>query len=215
MKIFVITIKRNQERLNFLSARLRNLGLDFEAIEGIDGANISDDEARKIDTSFYFERYGIRMSKYEVAAALSHRRVYEHMIKNKVNRALILEDDAYPLSSTPEILKSLEQLCNYDLLYLFHGKAKKFPIYKSLPHNYRLYRYLHPSKKSRRSIIYGVAYILTLKGAHKLLEIGGNKMMPPDFLIGLLQLHGLTTFGVEPNCFDHGLFATSTFDRAG
>jgi len=213
MKTFVITIERNEDRFQILKRRLHQLNIDFEKFMGLDGAKISDEEISQIDTSFYFNKYGKKMSKYEVCCAISHRNVYKHIIENNIERALILEDDAYLLSSTPEIIKDIENLNNYDLLYLYHGKAKKSLFYKTLSANYRLHRYLHPSSKSLRFIAYGVAYVVTRNAASKLLEVGSNKMMPPDYLIGLPQLHKLRTYGIEPNCVDHGAFKTSTFGR--
>jgi glycosyl transferase, family 25 len=210
VKVYILTIKRNSERLAFLSQRLRQLGLEYEAIEGIDGAQITDEEAAKIDVSFHYNLYGVKMSKYEVAAALSHRKVYKVMLNEGVRKALILEDDAFPLSCTPEIINALEPLENYDLCLLYHGKAKKTPWYKKLPHNYRLYRYLRPTSRSRRAIMFTVAYVLTDRGASRLLQVSENKMMPPDFLTGSPQRHKLRTYGIEPNCVDHGLFESST-----
>lgn len=213
MEIIILTIRRNIDRLNFLVKRLKSLDLDYTIIEGIDGSCISDVEIQNINTNFYSEKYGIKMSKHEICCALGHRKVYQHMINNSITKALILEDDAYPLSILPDLLNKVNGIDDYDLLYLFHGKAKKSIFYKRLPHNYKLYKYLTPSQNSRRVIIYAVAYILSLSGARKLLEVGENIMLPADFLTGLIQLHNLKTFGVEPCCFDHGAFKSSIIDR--
>lgn len=213
MEIIILTIRRNADRLNFLVNRLKSLSLDYTIIEGLDGSSISNVEIQDINTNFYFEKYGIRMSKHEICCALGHRMVYQYMVDKSIDKALILEDDAYPLSILPDLLNKIDSIDNYDLLYLFHGKAKKSIFYKKLPHNYRLYKYLTPSENSRRAIIYAVAYILSLNGAHKLLEVGEKIMAPADFLTGLIQLHNLRTFGVEPCCVDHGAFKTSITDR--
>ena len=213
MEILILTIRRNIDRLNFLVDRLKSLNLDYTIIEGIDGSSISDVDIQNINSDFYFEKYGIRMSKHEICCALGHRKVYQYMIDKSINKALILEDDAYPLSTLPDLLNKINKINDYDLLYLFHGKAKKSIFYKKLPHNYRLYKYLTPSQNSRRAIIYAVAYILSLNGARKLLEVGEKIMVPADFLTGLIQLHNLKTSGVEPCCFDHGAFKSSIIDR--
>jgi len=213
MKTFVISIERNKERFDFLKKRLDFLNYEFEKIDGIDGSRITDEEISSIDTSYYLNKYGVVMSKYEICCALSHRKVYEKIIHDGIEKALILEDDAYFLSSTSEIIKSIEKINTYDLLYLYHGKAKKSLIYKGLPFNYRLHKYPKPGKNSKRAIIYGVAYVITKQAAARLLEIGKDKMMPADFLIGLPQLHLLKTYGIEPSCIDHGAFESSIIDR--
>lgn len=211
--IIIITIKRNKARCDFLCQRLDNLGLKYQVIEGYDSQEMLDSDFEKINTDFYYNLYGIRMSRSEIACALSHRKVYEVMISQNIERALILEDDAFPLSSAPEILNKLSTSNFGDLIYLYHGKAKKLPIYRNLPQGYRLHRYLKPSSHSRRSVIYSVAYVINVKSARRLLEVGSVRMMPADFLIGLLQLHYLKTYGVEPCCFDHGYFPSSIYDR--
>ena len=36
------------------------------------------------------------MSPSEIGAAASHLKTYNFIVKNKINQAIILEDDAYP-----------------------------------------------------------------------------------------------------------------------
>ena len=141
-------------------------------------------------------------------------RVWNKMLLDQVERALVLEDDVCILSTAPKALEFIaSENINYDILYLHHGKAKKWPIYRSLPDNYRLYRYRRPTKNSRRAITYATAYLLNQRAASSLLGEASINMMPADFIVGLLQRHRLLVRGVEPCCVDHGHFETSTPGR--
>ena len=89
MRTFVISIERNESRFEFLKTRLHHLNFDFEKIVDVDGANITEEDIHHIDTSFYFDKFGIRMSKYEICCALSHRKVYQKMVDDDIEKALI------------------------------------------------------------------------------------------------------------------------------
>jgi len=154
------------------------------------------------------------MNRYEISCTLGHMGVWRKMLADKTEKALVLEDDVCILSSASKIIKYIErEEINFDILYLHHGKAKKWPIYKSLPENYRLYRYLRPTSNSRRAITYATAYVIKMESASSLLKEATTNMMPADFIVGLLQRHRLRTWGVEPCCVDHGHFETSTPGR--
>ena len=54
-------------------------------------------EIDNVDHEFCQSNFGHKISKYEIACAMSHIKVYEKMIAENIEHALILEDDAYLL----------------------------------------------------------------------------------------------------------------------
>ncbi|MEO5996473.1 MAG: glycosyltransferase family 25 protein [Chitinophagaceae bacterium] len=121
-KIYVLTIQRATERQEKVKNNLD--GLDFEFFYGTDKIDWS--KEKFIEKGIYNEklavkmhRYGKKMSLGEVAAALSHKQLYEDIIKNNYQKVLIFEDDVIPnfskLHLIPEILKELPN--DWELLY--------------------------------------------------------------------------------------------------
>lgn len=213
LKIYIISLERNKERQHIIAKRMMQLGLDFEFFVGVDGSSLTQTELAQVDQKYCHTNFNHEMNPSEVGCAMSHIRIYEKMVADNIAHALILEDDAYVLSCVPDILSSVMRRPNFDMLYLFHGKAKRWPFSHRLPHNYRLVRYMSPSKKSKRCIIGAVAYMLSLNGAKKLLNQAYPIRMPADYLTGLIQKNHLKTFGVEPNCVDTGHLDTTIPDR--
>ena len=138
----------------------------------------------------------------EIGCAMSHIMLYEHIVKNNIREAIILEDDAIVSLYFEEIVTAaLNKISSKkEILFLDHGKAKVYPFMKRLPERYRLAKYRSPSKKSKRSIIRTTGYLITYEGAKKLLSYAYPIRMPSDFLTGLLQLTNINAYGIEPAC---------------
>ena len=206
--IFIISLK-NSSRREIIAKHLRSLNLDFEFFDAVYGKELSEEELAKIDFDFYPKEHHSPkpLTLGEIGCAISHIKLYEHIVKNNIPEAIILEDDAIvPHNFEKILLSALHKIPKKgDILFLFHGKAKVYPFMRNLPERYRLARYRTPSRKSKRTIIGGVGYFLTINGARKLLNIAYPIRMPADFLTGLLQKSGLIAYGIEPSCIFTGL----------
>ena len=121
-KIYVLTIQRATERQKKIKKVLD--GLEFIFFYGTDKINWS--KEKFIEKGIYNEqlavekhRYGKEMTLGEVAAALSHKQLYEDVVKNNYQKVLIFEDDVIPnfseLHCIPAILKELPG--DWELLY--------------------------------------------------------------------------------------------------
>lgn len=213
MKIFVVTLKKETERQDVVRQRMAKLGLEFEFFYGVDGYSLSESELDRVDQEFCRVNFGHELSLGEIGCALSHIKLYEKIQKEDVERALILEDDAHLLSITPSILEALPNQEKHEIIYLYHGRAKKYPLKKSLPHEYRFVRYRYPSRDSRRFITGTVGYIVRRTAVEKLLQLAYPVRMPADYLTGFIQRNRLRAYGVEPCCVDTGHFDSTINDR--
>ncbi|MFQ1015442.1 glycosyltransferase family 25 protein [Avibacterium paragallinarum] len=200
--MFVISLKHSSRR-EFISTRLSDLGLQFEFFDAVYGKNLAQEELDKIDFEFSL-KYGFKkpMTLGEIGCAMSHIKLYEYIAKNKIESAIILEDDAivslYFENIVTEALKKVPK--SMEILFLDHGKAKIFPFTRRLPERYRLARYLTPSKSSKKVVFKTTGYLITLDGVKKLLNQAYPIRMPADLLTGLLQLTRIKAYGVEPPC---------------
>ncbi|MGL4515774.1 MAG: glycosyltransferase family 25 protein [Shewanella sp.] len=212
--IFVISLARSQDRRAAIEKQMAHLGLQFTFWDACDGKALSDKDLSKIDNGQAEQLCGHPLSAGEIGCALSHIRLYEMMVENGIERAIIIEDDVYMHMHFKRVVLAAIEMSKSDILYIYHGKAKKWPILRSLPEGYRLAKYRSPSKRSKRTLLSTAGYILTLSGARKLLTKAYPVRMPADYLTGLLQLTGLSASGIEPCCLDVDLFATTIDDRA-
>ncbi len=130
-KIFVVSIERAKDRHIQVKKQLEGLSFDF--FWGAD-KQLFDWEKIKKGHEVYDEiiskkhnRVGKAMNAGEVACALSHRKLYEHIVEQKYQRVLIFEDDIVPLtenlSQLPAVFNELPD--DWQLVYFGYSKHEK------------------------------------------------------------------------------------------
>lgn len=213
LPIFVVSMKKSVDRQKSISDQMAFMGLEFSFFDAVNGHDIPDHLATYVDNDQAEREWGKRLTPGEIGCALSHIEIYKKMVKESIQRCLIVEDDAKLHIHFRKVIEEIMRIDNSDLVFLHHGKAKHWPLYRKLSEGYRLVRYRRPSKKSRRAIYSTAAYMITLKGAEALIKHGLPVRMPADFLSGRPQLHHLRSSGVEPCCVDSGWFDTTIYGR--
>lgn len=216
--VFVVSMLRSTERRQHVINLLGSLGIKFSFFDAVDGFELSEDDRLKLAGNDDIKSYcGHELSPGEIGCALSHIKLYEHIIKRRLERSVILEDDFIADHGLPHLLNSIEEKApeRAELIFLYHGKAKSYPLKRRLVNGYKLARYRYPSKNSHRKIISTVGYMLSLSGAKKLLAQAYPVRMPSDYLTGTIQLSRINSYGVEPCCIDHddNVFETTIEDR--
>ena len=98
--VFVISL-RGSKRLDRIINRLNSIKINFKIIYGIDGSKLERKNKLHLfyDKKKTIENTGREFHPSEVGGCASHLKVYRYMIRNKINKAIIMEDDAYPSSS--------------------------------------------------------------------------------------------------------------------
>lgn len=95
-EIFLINLERRPERLIKMSNILALLGVDFRRFDAVDGQKISrSEELLKIKfLPGYEDPYHRRpMKQGEIGCFLSHYKIWKEIVKRKLERVIILEDD--------------------------------------------------------------------------------------------------------------------------
>lgn len=215
-KIIVISLKNSTRREN-IAKRLSGLGLDFTFFDATDGKKLPASVLESVDYDFYPKYYlsPKPLTLGEIGCAISHIKVYEHMVENNIESSIILEDDAIVSQHFKEIVEdTLNKINkNHELIFFDHGKVKSHFFKKRIVEGYRLAHYKSPSKNSRRCIIYATAYLITLSGAKKLLNYAYPIRLPADYLTGLIQKTRVDAYGIEPPCVFRGLNSDSEIDK--
>lgn len=109
MKVFVINLDRNTDRLKAVSERLQARGVAFERFPAVDGRALDAAVRRRVHSRVrtLFAR-GFGMTPGEIGCTLSHLKVYQRIVDENLDAACVMEDDASPEPGFAEGLGRIE-----------------------------------------------------------------------------------------------------------
>lgn len=217
LKCFVINLKKDVERREFISQELHNLGIDFEIFEASYGKDLSPDflaQCRQNDELIFNLKGGVKvklvgkLALNEIGCALSHLRCYQHIIDSGLDKALIVEDDIHLNPELSVALNNLEKIVEpWDVVnFSIHKGLKslwggvKYPFGEGFYFKRAGMRndYLDARINARRIIGCATCYVVTKEACQKLIKLGYPIRMPSDFLLGMLAYNHLKTIRAYP-----------------
>ncbi|MBK2001317.1 glycosyltransferase family 25 protein, partial [Campylobacter sp. 2018MI35] len=188
MKFLIINLKKATQRKKYISQLCQKYKLDYEIIEAVDGKTIDKNEYLNIvdyDKMLNFHKRKLGLG--ELGCSLSHKKCYEKMLREDVNHAIILEDDAYFDERLLNFLKYINEFPkDLELLLLGHQRQ----VYNDdgfrieSPYSRRFVKKI-ANYKIRRLISRGngtYGYFITKNGALKLLSHLKKMYLPIDAL---------------------------------
>jgi glycosyl transferase, family 25 len=230
-KIFILSVPRFANRHKTVAEKLAGLQYDFfwgtDKLE-LDLKKAKQDGVYDEKKTKQLQRQGKPLNPGELACSLSHRMVYEEIVKHNWTKVLILEDDVVPLhDNLTVIINTLNELpADWELLYL--GYLKNETITPALRRKQFFYKLLSalglmkwsfimvsnmlPRKYSTHLKKAGFhdcthAYAVTLNGAKKLLDAQTPVVYRADDALSHTILQGkLKAFVTEPKFFDQEMF---------
>ena len=215
----VINLARSRDRRTYMEAQLRGRGLDYHFFDATDGTKLTPAERALYDDKQMKRLLGRAMSNSEIACALSHIRVYEWMVKENIERLLVLEDDVCLRPTFFSAISCIDawmpnkwdiiDFSNPDLLIQDHQTiplgCRVRPLY-FLPHT-SLYRCLSIQ-------LYNYAYLLTRAAGERLLARAYPIRMPADELKGRIYFNQLKIYTLFPALTStHLITSTIAHDR--
>lgn len=90
MRAYVINLARSHDRRAHITAELQKTGLDYEIITAVDGRALDLHDAATVHPSLLTQ---FPFPASTAGCALSHLQVYERIIADGLDEALVLEDD--------------------------------------------------------------------------------------------------------------------------
>jgi glycosyl transferase family 25 len=144
--VFVITLPQAIQRQTQVKERLQSLNIPFEFVEGVDGRLLSEEELRKVFDKkksydyykWYRNRIGsasVELSRGEIGCVLARRKIFQKIIDENIDKAVVLEDDVLV---TEDFLPIMEKVLNS----IKHSSLEKNIIIKldeTLSNNYGIY----------------------------------------------------------------------------
>ena len=204
-KIFIINLDKDIERLNKSYEQLNFYNItNYERYPAIYGNNLNKDDLNSYSTNIG----KIIASKSMIGCGISHINIWKNIIKEKINKCLILEDD-FILSDN--FINKFDIIINnapleYDIIFLtnniIHNKNLKL---------YDINEYFY----KQAFISQTVGYIINLNGANKLLKFINKVSYHIDVEICILSL--LYNFNIisvkEPLIYQTFTTSNNTNDR--
>jgi len=89
MKVFIINMEKHVDRRNHAVSQCQRIGLTAEVFNAIDGRLLTKQQIEeKVNPEL-----SIGLTESEIGCALSHHGVYQKMVDDNIEMALVLEDD--------------------------------------------------------------------------------------------------------------------------
>lgn len=218
-KCFVVNMESSVERRESIKAQFQHIGLDYEFFAATDGRKLTEEEQAKCKTEDRVElplRLGRKvivtnkLVPAEIGCAMSHLRLYQHILDLGLERALILEDDVVLHSEVKVALEALDCITeDWDIVNFSHfmglheltlarkyrfGDNQSFYFKRAGMNNV----YLDVLCNQRRLLALAFGYVVTRHACEVLLKLGYPVRMPADYLTGLICYNELKVFRAYP-----------------
>ena len=188
MKLFIINLKRRNDKLDKILDRLKEYKtLDIEVFNAIDGSQID---------QIYLDKNGYKVCEYwsdpitrrqiksgEIGCALSHYNVWKIIKERNLEMALIVEDDATFEENFIEKLETCIRIKDeYDIFYL--GRKVFNKVEKVVRDDIVVPNFSY----------WCIGYILTQSGANKLIDTNYQQSIIPvdEFIPFMYSSHKIT-----------------------
>lgn len=192
LPIYVIALKDSTARRQKIAERLEDLGLEFSFIDAVMGKDIPGAEKNRLCSQ---KRQGFLpspLSDGALGCLMSHRAIWQKMQEERIETALVLEDDAIIAPEILDVLPRLEKLkSRFDIINLHDRKDRPMIDIAQISDSHRL-------TVTRYNAIGTVSYVINRKAAQHLLDLSFPVMFEVDVLINRWWDHGLKTLVVQP-----------------
>jgi|LakMenEpi03Aug12_release.lakeMendotaPanAssembly.Ray.scaffolds.fasta_scaffold169288_2 GR25 family glycosyltransferase involved in LPS biosynthesis len=179
--IFVQSFK-GSKKLNIIKSRLKQLKLKYKIIYSL---NLTKFNKKIFKNNFYNNQkarriLGREMSGTEIACAYGHIKIYKYIIKNKIPRAIIFEDDAWPKNNFVNLYNKNFKYKFTDIL-VFASTSGYIEKKGTNFRQYKIHKYISHFNGTG-------AYSINLKTCKKIInETNGIVSNVPDWPINLIK----------------------------
>lgn len=189
--IYVINLDRDAERLESVRGNLASLGLAFERLPAVVGKEVPDWE-QLVDLPAYAWRNRLDAPRAgEVGCYLSHLKVLETFLRTDAPWCVVLEDDVEVLPACVDVLRSLSEKNDWDLVKLFNFHSGMPVRKRALGPDHHLVVHLVRTTSS-------AAYVVNRRAAETLLKSMRPISEQVDHALDRPWETGLRVRGVRP-----------------
>ena len=208
---YLINLDRSVQRLATMQGRLIDIGIDYQRISAIDGAQLSDAEFLRHTGE---NRYYKPIRRGEVGCYLSHLKALETFLSTSSRYALIIEDDGVFQPGFGAVLREAialrdatsDPLLRWDVLKLNRSRRRRIDL-ATLGEEHWLVEY------GLSVPITTAAAVWTRQGAKTFLQSYRSSTRPIDCDLQHPWEYGLTILSVHPPLVVQGDVASTIGNR--
>jgi len=195
LPIFIISLPEATDRRARMQKILGDMGLSFEFIDAVDGRKFDVINHPHYNPEKRLRCFGRHLNGGEIGCILSHRKIYEKMVDENIERALIFEDDVLLRDDFFPVLEKIEQLSiPFDMMRFFGSpKLERLKMRNVLKLDDTHYLVRHSGMPGGSH-----ATLMTLDGAKKMIRHTQRTSYPIDALLGRSWLTGMNWYTVRP-----------------
>lgn len=130
IKVYVINLEKSADRWQQISSNLDELGIQYERIEAVYGKDLSD-FTQGFDTKRFHLESGHQLVPGEAGCSGSHINIWQKMVDEHIDQAVVLEDDAIVTQAMCDVLEDLMDNNSFDYLKLEHSDPHVDTLLKS------------------------------------------------------------------------------------
>lgn len=195
-KTLVINLDSSTDRLEHCKQILGKQKIYFERISAVYGKSLSDEDLyRYYDKTLNIKQYHKSLNTGEIGCYLSHRKAWQKIIDDKLDFAVILEDDVVINGDFASAVQAISELTiEWDYIKLSEHKRKRNTVWQQTIGNYALTVF-------DKIPTLACAQVVSLRGARKLLTCSERFGRPVDVDIQYWWKKNLQVFGLNPFIF--------------
>lgn len=200
--VFVINLERDQDRRSYMQGELDKLGIEAEFVPAVDGSRLHQSVYQRYDQHKCLRVYGVDMLPAEVGCYLSHYKLYERILDEDIETALILEDDLIFDRAFPQIINNFLKLQDIDwqILRLTTLRPKVANPLRPKFIGRRLANIVpgHNLYRLKTHVLGAGAYLINQRGARTMVDYGRNFFMPIDHTMDRFWENGILPLVIRP-----------------
>jgi len=192
-KVFLINLDRSTDRLELCREELQKYNIEFERVPAVYGKELTQQQIDSVyDENQNKKHYKKSLSLGEIGCYLSHIKCWQKVVDEKLDYAIILEDDFKLTESFGDFKSIFEHLTNWDYVRIAFS-SRNVPIVKRMPvtENYDLVHYA-------KVPINMLGQAISLQGAQKLLNNTQKIFRPVDVDIKHYWEKDIEILGITP-----------------
>lgn len=136
MKIFMINLPSATDRRLFMEKQFKKYKIDYEYVEAVNGKAIPQEELVKLADLEHIKQVSKYVTVGAVGLCLTHKKVYEMVVKRNLPYALIIEDDIVINKDFERFLEKMEPLIQPgEIILLYYKKFNSKKVGKFSKHD--------------------------------------------------------------------------------
>jgi len=187
LPIFVLNLEKDKKKRRYMETLFEKNNLSVEFIKGVVGTLLRYEEVKTAySEELAISSIGRKLSLAEIGCALSHKKIYQGMVNQEEDVALILEDDVYFDEGLMDVLKTIGNFpLNWEVILLgHHGGASRGQVTKCSLWGWRRLNSRYNLKIPSDRVFGTYGYLISQRGARKLLSCTNELTMPIDHYTG-------------------------------